>query len=44
MRKAQIRNIVGPTTKSLLNHEIKRNAGHHHMSMITCTLTSQDYQ
>jgi hypothetical protein len=29
------------TVKSLLNHNIKRNAGHHHMFVITSTHTSE---
>ncbi len=40
--KAQIRNIVGQTTESLLHHDIKRDASHHHMFMIVGTLTSEE--
>jgi hypothetical protein len=34
---------VGSKIESLSNCGIKRNAGHHHMSMIVGTLTSEDH-
>lgn len=34
---------MGQTTESLLNHDIKRNASHYHMSMIVGTHTSEDH-
>ncbi len=35
---------MGQIAESILNHNIKRNVGHHHMFVITCTLTNEDCQ
>lgn len=37
------KNVMGQTIESLLNHDIKRNTGHHHISMIASTRISEDY-
>jgi hypothetical protein len=42
-QKTSMINIMGQATKSLSNHGIERNGGHHHMSMITSTRINEDY-
>jgi hypothetical protein len=33
---------MGKIVESLSNRDVKRNASHHHMYVITCTLTNED--
>jgi len=42
--KARIMNVIGQMMELVLNHNIKRNVGHHDLSIITSTFTTKDHQ